>query len=161
MVNGEQTSNSSIRNQLTNKIRNHFCHKLISNFFLFSSHLRFLLSDPPEIVKRPANQAVRVGGVASFFCSARGDPVPSIVWRKNGKKVPGTQSRYSVTQIDGLSILRIEPVRAGRDDAPYECVAENGVGDAVSAEATLTVYEGTFNTIEHSKQTEKYLVLLY
>lgn len=111
------------------------------NFCPFSCSV-FVILDPPEIVKRPANQAVRVGGVASFFCSARGDPVPSIVWRKNGKKVPGTQSRYSVTQIDGLSILRIEPVRAGRDDAPYECVAENGVGDAVSAEATLTVYEG-------------------
>lgn len=40
-----------------------------------------------------------------------------------------------------MSILRIEPVRAGRDDAPYECVAENGVADAVSAEATLSVYE--------------------
>lgn len=50
-----------------------------------------------------------------------------------------------MTQIDDLSILRIEPVRAGRDDAPYECVAENGVGDAVSAEATLTVYEGKFH----------------
>lgn len=98
--------------------------------------------DPPEIVKKPSNLAVRVGGVASFFCSARGDPVPTIVWRKNGKKVPGTQSRYTVTQISGLSILRIEPVRAGRDEAPYECVAENGVGDAVSAEAMLTVYEG-------------------
>lgn len=55
-----------------------------------------------------------------------------------------TQSRYSVIEGNGMSILRIEPVRAGRDDAPYECVAENGVGDAVSAEATLTVYEGTF-----------------
>lgn len=33
-------------------------------------------------------------------------------------------------------------MRAGRDDAPYECVAENGVGDAVSADATLTIYEG-------------------
>ena len=38
-------------------------------------------------------------------------------------------------------MLRIEPVRAGRDDSVYECVAENGVGDAVSNEATLTVYE--------------------
>lgn len=93
-------------------------------------------------MKRPTNQGVRVGGVASFFCAARGDPQPSIVWRRNGKKVPGTQSRYSVTEFNGLSILRIEPVRAGRDDAPYECVAENGVGDAVSAEATLTIYEG-------------------
>lgn len=44
-----------------------------------------------------------------------------------------------------MSILRIEPVRAGRDDAPYECVAENGVADAVSAEATLSVYESEYN----------------
>lgn len=39
-------------------------------------------------------------------------------------------------------LLRIEPVRVDRDRATYECVAENGVGDAVSAEAVLTVYEG-------------------
>ncbi|XP_023163375.2 tyrosine-protein phosphatase Lar isoform X3 [Drosophila hydei] len=98
---------------------------------------------PPEIIKKPQNQGVRVGGVASFYCAARGDPPPSIVWRKNGKKVSGTQSRYTVLeQPGGVSILRIEPVRAGRDDAPYECVAENGVGDAVSADATLTIYEG-------------------
>lgn len=106
--------------------------------------LFFYLLDPPEIVKRPSNLGVRVGGVASFLCSARGDPQPTIVWRKNGKKVPGQQSRYSVTEIDGVSILRIDPVRAGRDDAPYECVAENGVADAVSADATLTVYDGEY-----------------
>ncbi|XP_067620712.1 tyrosine-protein phosphatase Lar isoform X4 [Eurosta solidaginis] len=101
------------------------------------------LTHPPEIIKKPQNQGVRVGGVASFYCAARGDPPPSIVWRKNAKKVSGTQSRYTVLeQPGGVSILRIEPVRAGRDDAPYECVAENGVGDAVSADATLTVYEG-------------------
>lgn len=47
----------------------------------------------------------------------------------------------------GGSLLRIDPVRATRDDATYECVAENGVGDAVSAEATLTVYEGKCLTI--------------
>ncbi|KAM8715082.1 hypothetical protein ACLKA7_002174 [Drosophila subpalustris] len=102
-----------------------------------------MLTDPPEIIRKPQNQGVRVGGVASFYCAARGDPPPSIVWRKNGKKVSGTQSRYTVLeQPGGVSILRIEPVRAGRDDAPYECVAENGVGDAVSADATLTIYEG-------------------
>lgn len=55
----------------------------------------------------------------------------------------GTQSRYQVKEFpDGGALLRIEPVKAGRDDATYECVAENGVGDAVSAEATLTVFEG-------------------
>lgn len=103
--------------------------------------IQFSHLDPPEIVKKPANQGVRVGGVATFFCAARGDPQPSINWRKNGKKVSGTQSRYNVIESNGISLLRIEPVRAGRDDAPYECIAENGVGDAVSAEAALTVYE--------------------
>lgn len=43
--------------------------------------------DPPEIIKKPVSQGVKVGGVATFFCSARGDPQPSINWRKNGKKV--------------------------------------------------------------------------
>ncbi|KAF6202866.1 hypothetical protein GE061_003271 [Apolygus lucorum] len=100
------------------------------------------LSHPPKITERPRNQAVRAGVIAAFFCEAKGDPLPTIAWRKNGKKVSTTQSRYLVQEYPGGgSMLRIEPVRSGRDDATYECVAENGVGDAVSAEATLTVYE--------------------
>lgn len=51
-------------------------------------------TDPPEIIRKPQNQGVRVGGVASFYCAARGDPPPSIVWRKNGKKVSGKFKRY-------------------------------------------------------------------
>ena len=43
---------------------------------------------------------------------------------------------------NGLSLLRIDPTRVVRDSAKYECVAENGVGDAVSAEAMLTIFEG-------------------
>ena len=61
------------------------------------------------------------------------------------------QSRYQVSGMDSAAgpnangaVLRIEPVRAQRDDATYECVAENGVGDAVTAVATLTVFEGRF-----------------
>ncbi|KAI5696940.1 hypothetical protein M8J75_002615 [Diaphorina citri] len=101
------------------------------------------LVDPPEITLRPRNQAVKAGGITSFYCIARGDPIPVIQWRKNGKRVSGTQSRYMVQEFPpGGSLLRIEPVRHARDDAVYECVAENGVGDAVSAEASLTVYEG-------------------
>lgn len=46
-------------------------------------------TDPPEIVNPPVNQGVRVGGVATFFCSARGDPQPTINWRKNTKKISG------------------------------------------------------------------------
>ncbi|XP_024084878.1 tyrosine-protein phosphatase Lar isoform X3 [Cimex lectularius] len=100
-----------------------------------------VLRDPPKITERPKNQQVRAGGIAAFYCEAKGDPQPLIFWKKNGKKVSSTQSRYAVEEYPNGSMLRIEPVRPIRDDATYECVAENGVGDAVSAEATLTVYE--------------------
>lgn len=119
------------------EIYKHYITFIIYNFLPFTP-----CADPPQIIKKPQSQAVKVGSVASFECAANGDPKPSIVWRKNGKKVSGTQSRYSILDSNGISILRIEPVRSGRDDAPYECVAENGVGDAVSADATLTVFEG-------------------
>ncbi|XP_044270213.1 tyrosine-protein phosphatase Lar isoform X1 [Tribolium madens] len=100
------------------------------------------LTHPPEITTKPRNLQVKAGGIAAFYCAARGDPRPVIQWKKNGKKVSGSQTRYQVKEFpDGGSILRIEPVKAGRDDANYECVAENGVGDAVNADATLVVFE--------------------
>lgn len=55
----------------------------------YVSVVPYLVTDPPEIIRKPSNQGVRVGGVATFFCGARGDPQPSIVWRKNGKKIMG------------------------------------------------------------------------
>lgn len=85
--------------------------------------------------------------MASFYCGARGDPRPTIQWRKNNKKVSDSLSRYEI--LDRMvgdsetgSVLRIEPTRAHRDNAVYECFAENGVGDAVSANAKLEVYDG-------------------
>ncbi|KAL4719362.1 hypothetical protein ACJJTC_011829 [Scirpophaga incertulas] len=45
------------------------------------------LPDPPEITIRPRNLQVRAGGVAAFYCAARGDPMANIQWRKNGKRV--------------------------------------------------------------------------
>ncbi|XP_063892853.1 tyrosine-protein phosphatase Lar isoform X5 [Helicoverpa armigera] len=110
-------------------------------------YIRYL-THPPEITIRPRNLQVRANGIAAFYCAARGDPIPNIQWRKNGKRVSSMQSRYQVSPMDAAAgpaangaVLRIEPVRAQRDDATYECVAENGVGDAVTAVATLTVFE--------------------
>ncbi|KAK9876726.1 hypothetical protein WA026_014965 [Henosepilachna vigintioctopunctata] len=101
------------------------------------------LTHPPEIVTKPRNLQVKHGGIAAFYCAAKGVPPPVIQWKKNGKKVSGSQTRYQVKDFpDSGSLLRIEPVRIGRDDAIYECVAENGVGDAVSKDATLTVFDG-------------------
>jgi receptor-type tyrosine-protein phosphatase F len=50
--------------------------------------------------------------------------------------------RYLVHDFEGGSLLRIEPVRKKRESGPYECVAENGVGDEVSVQANLEIYDG-------------------
>lgn len=53
----------------------------------------FVCLDPPELTIRPQNLQVRVNGIAAFYCAARGDPIPNIQWRKNGKRV---SSKYSL-----------------------------------------------------------------
>ena len=50
--------------------------------------------------------------------------------------------RYQINEFPGGSLLRIEPVRKKREDNEFECVAENGVGDQVTATAKLDVYDG-------------------
>lgn len=64
-------------------------HTFVFSFFINFHFFFIYFADPPEITQKPANKGVRVGGVASFFCAARGDPQPAILWRKNGKKVSG------------------------------------------------------------------------
>ncbi|XP_044016557.1 tyrosine-protein phosphatase Lar isoform X5 [Aphidius gifuensis] len=99
------------------------------------------MTSPPEILMRPQSQHVKAGGIASFYCRAHGAPPPQIHWRKKGKKVSSAQSRYHMKTYDDGALLRIDPVRDKKDDTTWECVAENGVGDAVTAEAQLSVHE--------------------
>lgn len=69
-------------------------------------------------------------------------PILTIVHPDVSRYSAESQSRYLVHNYENGALLRIEPVRPVRDNTLYECLAENGVGDAVSAEAQLRVYEG-------------------
>jgi receptor-type tyrosine-protein phosphatase F len=93
-------------------------------------------------VERPKEQRVKVGAIATFYCRVTGDPPPQVHWRRNNKKTTSAHSRINIQTFPGVSMLRIEPVRHLRDDGSYECMAENGVGDAVTASANLTVFAG-------------------
>lgn len=99
-----------------------------------------LLSDAPKITYPLENQSVVTGGISSFVCVVTGNPVPQIEWRKNGKEI--SSSRHMVIPMLQGSVLRIEPVRIDRDEAEYECIANNGVGSPASSTATLTIYGG-------------------
>ena len=50
--------------------------------------------------------------------------------------------RYLISDFEGGSLLRIEPVRKKRDEGEVECVAENAHGDPVTARAALKIYDG-------------------
>ncbi|XP_043371455.1 receptor-type tyrosine-protein phosphatase delta isoform X27 [Dermochelys coriacea] len=105
--------------------------------------LCFLLSadaeTPPKFTRTPVDQTGVSGGVASFICQATGDPRPKIVWNKKGKKVSNQRFEVVIEFDDGSgSVLRIQPLRTPRDEAIYECVASNSVGE-ISVSTRLTV----------------------
>lgn len=64
-------------------------------------------------MKRPSNLAVTVDDSAEFKCEARGDPVPTVRWRKDDGELP--KSRYrsefnDVIHLLGLSAVLIRPL---------------------------------------------------
>ncbi|XP_064411080.1 receptor-type tyrosine-protein phosphatase delta isoform X15 [Latimeria chalumnae] len=93
---------------------------------------------PPKFTRTPVDQTGVSGGVASFICQATGDPRPKIIWNKKGKKV--SNQRFEVIEFDdgSGSVLRIQPLRTPRDEAIYECLASNSVGE-ISVSTRLTV----------------------
>ncbi|XP_072373300.1 receptor-type tyrosine-protein phosphatase delta-like isoform X11 [Scyliorhinus torazame] len=100
--------------------------------------LRTNAEAPPKFTRTPIDQMGVSGGVASFICQTSGEPRPKIVWSKKGKKV--SSQRFEVIEFDdgSGSVLRIQPLRTPRDEATYECVASNSVGE-ISATTRLTV----------------------
>ncbi|XP_059504000.1 protein tyrosine phosphatase receptor type Fa isoform X17 [Stegostoma tigrinum] len=92
----------------------------------------------PTFTRIPVDQIGISGGVASFVCQAVAEPKPRITWMKKGKKV--SSQRFEVIEFDDGtgSVLRIQPLRAPRDEAIYECTAANSVGQ-ITKSAKLTV----------------------
>nr|XP_019964249.1 PREDICTED: receptor-type tyrosine-protein phosphatase S-like isoform X2 [Paralichthys olivaceus] len=93
---------------------------------------------PPKFTKIPTDQIGVSGGVASFVCQASGNPKPAVYWNKKGKKV--NSQRIETVEFDegAGAVLRIQPLRAPRDENIYECVARNSEGE-VSVTAKLAI----------------------
>uniref|UniRef100_A0A3P9JGK6 Roundabout, axon guidance receptor, homolog 1 (Drosophila) n=1 Tax=Oryzias latipes TaxID=8090 RepID=A0A3P9JGK6_ORYLA len=87
----------------------------------------------PSFVRRPGSQVVLVDQSVEFRCEARGDPVPTVRWRKDDGELP--KGRYEIREDHTLKIRRLTSADVGS----YTCVAENMMGKA-EASATLTVH---------------------
>ncbi|BFZ00058.1 hypothetical protein BsWGS_03097 [Bradybaena similaris] len=94
---------------------------------------------PPKITQAPRHKKVAEEGTVSFICKASGDPAPSFHWERVGKKINDRRNRYEISDAPHISVLRIKPVKANKDNATFTCVANNGLGEA-RADASLTIY---------------------
>nr|XP_043879832.1 receptor-type tyrosine-protein phosphatase S-like isoform X2 [Solea senegalensis] len=115
-------------------------HLLLFSFILLTSPLSSVCGPlaPPKFTKIPTDQIGVSGGVASFVCQASGNPKPVVYWNKKGKKV-NSQRIETIEFDDGAgAVLRIQPLRAPRDENTYECVARNSEGE-VSVTAKLSI----------------------
>ncbi|XP_051943513.1 receptor-type tyrosine-protein phosphatase S-like isoform X3 [Hippocampus zosterae] len=93
----------------------------------------------PQFTKIPTDQIGVSGGVASFVCQATGNPKPVVYWNKKGKKVNSQRIEVTIEFDDGAgAVLRIQPLRAPRDENTYECVARNSAGE-LSVTAKLAI----------------------
>uniref|UniRef100_A0A671YR16 Roundabout guidance receptor 1 n=1 Tax=Sparus aurata TaxID=8175 RepID=A0A671YR16_SPAAU len=98
----------------------------------------------PSFVRRPGSQVVLVDQAVEFRCEARGDPVPTVRWRKDDGDLPKgrydsptkrqrtclcTQSnRFSVSQTGDLTITDAERSDMGY----YSCQALNIAGSVIT-----------------------------
>jgi hypothetical protein len=83
-----------------------------------------------------------VGEKASFFCKAKGNPVPNILWYKEDKEITKKDNRFTIEHgKEGDSSLLIIDV-IPEHDGKYMAEAKNEVGTAIT-KAELFVH-GTY-----------------
>ena len=79
----------------------------------------FVVVSPPRFaVKPPAKVVAWVGGILVLNCSATGDPLPVVTWKKQGGQLPVGRSQ----QIDDDLVIKRVTVN---DKGIHSCLAAN------------------------------------
>ncbi|XP_063960198.1 roundabout homolog 1-like [Lytechinus pictus] len=118
---------------------------MVSDFYIFPlftvvSPGRRTEESAPTITEQPKSLIVIRGDPASFNCKAEGRPEPTISWLKNGQPLVIRDSRHNILDSGSLFFLQVVGNRqGGQDGGVYQCVAENSLGTAYSANATLEI----------------------
>ncbi|XP_075876405.1 roundabout homolog 1-like isoform X2 [Nelusetta ayraudi] len=87
----------------------------------------------PTFVKRPSSVVALAEGSVEFHCVVRGDPVPTVRWRRDDSDLP--KGRFDILEDHTLIVRQV----TSSDEGSYTCVVENMVGKS-EASATLTVH---------------------
>ena len=87
--------------------------------------LLYFTSVRPSFLVKPSDKIVMEKETVTFHCNASGSPTPNITWVKDGLIV-STGDTLSLTAERNLS-------------GKYWCLANNGLGITIKAEANLVV----------------------
>ena len=98
--------------------------------------LLVVVSPPRFLIKPPTKVVAWVGGSLKLNCSATGDPLPVISWKKQGGQLPVGRSQ----QIDGALVVRDI---SKNDTVNYICIATN-TGAFKAETGTYTEVKGAF-----------------
>uniref|UniRef100_A0A8C4TLU8 Roundabout guidance receptor 3 n=1 Tax=Erpetoichthys calabaricus TaxID=27687 RepID=A0A8C4TLU8_ERPCA len=91
---------------------------------------------PPIIRQGPLNQSLPLGGTAQLQCHVMGNPLPSIQWEKDGRRILGNDPRFSLLDNGTLQITLLMEM----DSGTYTCLASSTSGET-SWSGMLTVRE--------------------
>jgi hypothetical protein len=95
----------------------------------------FIFVDPPVILKSPTEVIQNETNTAILNCVIEGKPLPTVVWRKDGKILTvEADNRVSTTNAGNVTYaiasLEITHLR-NTDDGSYSCVVSNIVTNNV------------------------------
>lgn len=79
---------------------------------------------PPIIVQGPSNQTLPIKSVATLYCKAIGNPIPEILWFKDGTPVLPSDK----INISESGLLTISDLNKYEDSGLYTCVASSKSG---------------------------------
>ncbi len=126
--------------------------------YVFSLCCYIISSVPPSLVSYPGDSLVNISDGISFMCVASGNPMPEIIWSKDGAPLTsqegegsGEDIRIDITSVESrslfvVSILQICDTQIS-DFGRYACISSSSTfNDSDTREFSVTV----FGELSHS-----------
>ena len=111
--------------------------------YVCSLHAAVPLLEEPSFVRMPESIEATQGDTVKFSCKAMGKPIPSVLWFRGDKKLPGVpkhkvEIEEKKTEEKNLieSVLTVKDVKLNVHDGAYLVQAENEAG-CIAQEAQL------------------------
>ena len=135
-------------------------------------HVLFVVVEPPAITESPLDQLAERGGNATFTCSARGFPCPTISWEHNMEPVSGNYAVVTdnCTNDTVTSMLTIRNVNSN-DSGTFSCIAivnPGGENNSLSITQTALLIVGKFRCksarirlMDFCLNLQVYLIILF